>query len=229
MLIESFGAGPWLTNCYVVAAGENSECIIIDPGLGAAPQIREIIAQLNLKPIASMLTHGHIDHMWSIFPVATGYEIPAFVHGDDRFLLNDPGAGVSIETKNALMDMMSTDDVFAEPSDTREVTDKMTLELAGLSFTVLHAPGHTQGSILIEFDGDRKQIFTGDVLFAGAIGRTDLPGSSPDDMDTSLRDVVLQLPDSALVYPGHGPASDMATEKASNQYLLRVASGLSAL
>ena len=105
----------------------------------------------------------------------------------------------------------------------------MTLELAGLSFTVLHAPGHTQGSILFEFDGDRKQIFTGDVLFAGAIGRTDLPGSSPVDMDTSLRDVVLQLPDSALVYPGHGPASDMATEKASNQYLLRVASGLSAL
>lgn len=229
MLIESFGAGPWLTNCYVLATGENSECIIIDPGLGAAPQIREIIAQKNLKPIATMLTHGHIDHMWSIFPVATGYGIPAFIHGDDRFLLNDPGAGVSLETKNALMDMMSTDDVFAEPSDTREVTDKMTLELAGLSFTVLHAPGHTQGSILFEFDGDRKQIFTGDVLFAGAIGRTDLPGSSPDDMDTSLRDVVLQLPDSALVYPGHGPASDMATEKASNQYLLRVASGLSAL
>jgi glyoxylase-like metal-dependent hydrolase (beta-lactamase superfamily II) len=82
---------------------------------------------------------------------------------------------------------------------------------------------------LFEFEGDRKQIFTGDVLFAGAIGRTDLPGSSPDDMDASLRDVVLQLPDSALVYPGHGPASDMATEKASNEYLLRVASGLSAI
>ena len=207
MLIESFGAGPWQTNCYVLATGENSECIIIDPGLGSAPQIREIIEEKHLKPIATMLTHGHIDHMWSIFPVATGYGIPAFIHGDDRFLLNDPGAGVSIETKNALMDMMS----------------------AGLTFTVLHAPGHTQGSILFEFEGDRKQIFTGDVLFAGAIGRTDLPGSSPDDMDASLRDVVLQLPDSALVYPGHGPASDMATEKASNEYLLRVASGLSAI
>lgn len=229
MLIESFGAGPWQTNCYVLATGENSECIIIDPGLGSAPQIREIIEQKNLKPIATMLTHGHIDHMWSIFPVATGYGIPAFIHGADRFLLNDPGAGVSIETKNALMDMMSSEDVFAEPADTREVIDKMTLELAGLTFTVLHAPGHTQGSILFEFDGDRKQIFTGDVLFAGAIGRTDLPGSSPDDMDASLRDVVLHLPDSALVYPGHGPASDMATEKASNEYLLRVASGLSAI
>ena len=229
MLIESFGAGPWQTNCYVLATGENSECIIIDPGLGSAPQIREIIEEKHLKPIATMLTHGHIDHMWSIFPVATGSGIPAFIHGDDRFLLNDPGAGVSIETKNALMDMMSSEDVFAEPADTRELTDKMTLELAGLTFTVLHAPGHTQGSILFEFEGDRKQIFTGDVLFAGAIGRTDLPGSSPDDMDASLRDVVLQLPDSALVYPGHGPASDMATEKASNEYLLRVASGLSAI
>ena len=229
MLIESFGAGPWQTNCYVLATGENSECIIIDPGLGAAPQIRDIIEQKNLKPIATMLTHGHIDHMWSIFPVATGYGIPAFIHGADRFLLDDPGAGVSIETKNALMDMMSSEDVFAEPEDTREVTDKMTLELAGLSFTVLHAPGHTQGSILFDFDGDQKRVFTGDVLFAGAIGRTDLPGSSPDAMDVSLRDVVLHLPDSALVYPGHGPASDMATEKASNEYLLRVASGLSAI
>ena len=229
MLIESFGAGPWQTNCYVLATGMNSECIIIDPGLGAAPQIRDILEQKNLKPIATMLTHGHIDHMWSIFPVATGYGIPAFIHGADRFLLDDPGAGVSIETKNALMDMMSSEDVFAEPEDTREVTDQMTLELAGLTFTVLHAPGHTQGSILFDFDGDQKRVFTGDVLFAGAIGRTDLPGSSPDDMDASLRDVVLHLPDSALVYPGHGPASDMATEKASNEYLLRVASGLSAI
>jgi glyoxylase-like metal-dependent hydrolase (beta-lactamase superfamily II) len=82
---------------------------------------------------------------------------------------------------------------------------------------------------LFEFEADRKHIFTGDVLFAGAIGRTDLPGSSPQAMDTSLRDVVLNLPDSALVFPGHGPASDMATEKSSNQYLLRVAKGLSAL
>ncbi len=229
MLIESFGAGPWQTNCYVVAPSANSECIIIDPGLGAAPRVREIIEQNNLKPIATMLTHGHIDHMWSIFPMATGYAIPAFIHGADRFLLNDPGAGVSLETKNALMDMMSTDDVFAEPEDTREVTDLMTMELAGLTFTVLHAPGHTQGSILFNFAGDRQQVFTGDVLFAGAIGRTDLPGSSPDAMDASLRDVVLRLPDSAMVYPGHGPASDMLTEKASNEYLLRVAQGLSAL
>ena len=93
MLIESFGAGPWLTNCYVLATGENSECIIIDPGLGAAPQIREIIEQKNLKPIATMLTHGHIDHMWSIFPVASGYGIPAFIHGDDRSIIFYRGYG----------------------------------------------------------------------------------------------------------------------------------------
>jgi glyoxylase-like metal-dependent hydrolase (beta-lactamase superfamily II) len=229
MLIKSFGAGPWQTNCYVIAPSANSECIIIDPGLGSAPGIKEIIAEHNLKPIATMLTHGHIDHMWSIFPVATGYGIPAYIHGSDRFLLNDPGAGVSVETKNALMEMMASDDVFAEPEDTREVTDQMTMELAGLKFTVLHAPGHTQGSILFDFDGDVNHVFTGDVLFAGAIGRTDLPGSSPADMDTSLRDVVLNLPDSSLVFPGHGPASNMTVEKSSNEYLLRVTKGLSAI
>jgi glyoxylase-like metal-dependent hydrolase (beta-lactamase superfamily II) len=229
MFIKSFGAGPWQTNCYVVAASPNSECLIIDPGMGSAPGIREIITEHNLKPVATMLTHGHIDHMWSIFPVASGYGIPAYIHGDDRFLLNDPGAGVSTETRNALMEMMAADDIFAEPEDTREVTDAMSLELAGMKFTIRHAPGHTQGSILFEFEADRKHIFTGDVLFAGAIGRTDLPGSSPQAMDASLRDVVLNLADSALVFPGHGPASDMATEKANNQYLLRIAKGLSAL
>ena len=229
MLVKSFGAGPWQTNCYVLAPSANSECIIIDPGMGSAPGIREIITEHNLKPIATMLTHGHIDHMWSIFPVAKGYGIPAFIHGSDRYLLNDPGAGVSMETRNALIEMMAADDVFAEPEDTREVTDAMSLNLAGLDFTVRHAPGHTQGSILFDFDAERNHVFTGDVLFAGAIGRTDLPGSSPEAMDVSLRDVVLNLPDSALVFPGHGPASDMSTEKSTNQYLLRIAKGKSAL
>ena len=219
MLIKSFGAGPWQTNCYVIAPSANSECIIIDPGLGSAPGIKEIIAEHNLKPIATMLTHGHIDHMWSIFPVTTGYGIPAYIHGSDRFLLNDPGAGVSVETKNALMEMMATDDVFAEPEDTREVTDQMTMDLAGLKFTVLHAPGHTQGSILFDFAGDVNHVFTGDVLFAGAIGRTDLPTGSAKEMGETLRKKVIPLADHLEVLPGHGPRTTMAQEKKSNPYL----------
>jgi glyoxylase-like metal-dependent hydrolase (beta-lactamase superfamily II) len=229
MLIKSFPAGPWQTNCYVIAPGPNSECLIIDPGMKAAAGIRELLKEHNLKPIAAMLTHGHIDHMWSIFPIANGYAIPAFVHGSDRYLINDPTQAMSIETQNSLISMMDSDDVFAEPDDLREIADNMTLELAGFDIKIRHAPGHTQGSVLFDFQHDRPQVFTGDVLFAGAIGRTDLPGGSPAQMDESLRDVVLKLDDAAMVYPGHGPASDMETERKTNQYLLRVASGQSAV
>lgn len=229
MFIKSFAAGPWQTNCYVIAPDSGSECIIIDPGMKAAPEIKEVIREHNLKPVAAMLTHGHIDHMWSIFPVAQGYGIPAFVHGSDRHLIADPSLAMSNETKNALSSMMDADDVFAEPEDLREVTNGLQLELAGLDFTVRHAPGHTQGSVLFDFKQERPHVFTGDVLFAGAIGRTDLPGGSVDEMNKSLRDVVLNLDDSSLVFPGHGPSSSMEIERASNQYLVRVASGMSAV
>lgn len=229
MFIKSFAAGPWQTNCYIIAPDSGSECIIIDPGMKASAGIKDVIREHNLKPVAAMLTHGHIDHMWSIFPVAQGYGIPAFVHSSDRYLIADPSLAMSNETKSALSSMMDEDDVFAEPEDLREVTDGLTIELAGLDFTVRHAPGHTKGSVLFDFKADRPHVFTGDVLFAGAIGRTDLPGGSMDEMNDSLRNVVLNLDDSSLVFPGHGPSSSMDVERASNQYLLRVANGNSAV
>jgi glyoxylase-like metal-dependent hydrolase (beta-lactamase superfamily II) len=229
MFIKSFAAGPWQTNCYIIAPNSGSECIIIDPGMKAASGIRDVIREHNLRPVAAMLTHGHIDHMWSIFPVAQGYGIPAFVHGSDRHLISDPSLAMSVETQNALASMMDSDDVFAEPEDLREVTDNLQIELAGLEFKVRHAPGHTKGSVLFDFKQDVPHVFTGDVLFAGAIGRTDLPGGSAQEMNESLRDVVLKLEDSSLVFPGHGPSSSMDIERATNQYLLRVADGKSAV
>ena len=95
MFIKSFAAGPWQTNCYIIAPDSGSECIIIDPGMKAAAGIRDVIRDHNLKPVAAMLTHGHIDHMWSIFPVANGYGIPALVHGSDRHLIADPSLAMS--------------------------------------------------------------------------------------------------------------------------------------
>ena len=232
MLIKSFPAGPWQTNCYVVSTGVGNECLIIDPGMGAATGVREIIAENHLKPIAVLVTHGHIDHMWSVFPVATGYDIPAVVHSKDRFLLSDPGLAVTKETREALPAMLGEGEFFAEPEEVLEVHDRLSLSLAGIDITVLHAPGHTQGSVLYNMhlapeDSFEQTVFTGDVLFAGAIGRTDLPGGSASDMATSLRDVVLQLPDNSLVFPGHGPSSNMSVERETNEYLIRVAQGMS--
>ncbi len=228
MLIKSFVAGPWQTNCYLVAPSINSECIIIDPGQNALPGIKDVIAEQNLKPIAVLVTHGHLDHMWSVFPVAAGYEIPAFIHGSDRHLLSDPGAGLSAQTRAMLPELIGSDDVFAEPSEVVEVRDQLDLNIADMKFVVRHTPGHTAGSVIFVAEGQSQTVFTGDTLFAGAIGRTDLPGSSPTDMNTSLRDVIMNLPIDANIYPGHGPSSRMDIELRSNPYLTRVGQGLSA-
>lgn len=232
MQIYSFTAGPWQTNCYIVAPADGSECLIIDPGMKAAAQVREVVAEHHLKPVAVMVTHGHIDHMWSVFPVASGYGIPALVHSNDRHLLADPGFALSAETRAALPTMMDSNDIFAEPDDVREVTDNMNIEIAGFDITIRHAPGHTAGSVLFDFAAERgneqRNIFTGDVLFAGAIGRTDLPSGSPEEMNQSLRNVVLNLEDNSRILPGHGPSSFMNIERETNPYLQRIAQGLSA-
>lgn len=221
-------AGPWQTNCYVVAPGPNSECVIIDPGQNAAGPVGQIVAEKRLKPIAVLVTHGHLDHMWSVFPIASGYEIPAFIHGDDRHLLSDPGTGLSKETRAMLPQLIGTADVFAEPSEVVEVKDRLRTNIAGLQFEIRHTPGHTAGSVIFSAAQDVPMVFTGDTLFAGAIGRTDLPGSSPVAMNNTLREVICELPVDSIIYPGHGPKTDMETELTSNHYLIRIKQGLSA-
>ena len=228
MLIKSFPAGPWQTNCYVIANEIGSECLIIDPGHGAIDDVKKTLEQNSLKPVAVLVTHGHLDHIWSVYPLASGYDIPALIHGQDRYLLSDPLAGVSEQTKMAMPMLIESDDVFAEPSQVIEVSDATQLEIAGMKFVVRHAPGHTAGSVLFDFMDQERNIFTGDVLFAGAIGRTDLPSGSPEAMDSSLRNVILPLDDDANIFPGHGPSSTMTIERATNPYLRRIAQGLKA-
>jgi glyoxylase-like metal-dependent hydrolase (beta-lactamase superfamily II) len=228
MLIHSFPAGPWQTNCYIVAPSAGSECIIIDPGQAAGGPAREYIEAQNLKPIAVLVTHGHLDHMWSVFPMASGYGIPAYVHQSDRHLLSNPAAGVSAETLAALSHMVSSEHIFAEPDEVHEIGAGSSLALANFDIGISHAPGHTAGSVLFDIlQGDRF-VFTGDVLFAGAIGRTDLPGGSAQAMNETLRNVILPIDDAAHILPGHGPASTMAIERGTNPYLRRIAQGLSA-
>lgn len=212
----------------MVAPSASSECVIIDPGQNALSGIKDVVAEHNLKPVAVLVTHGHLDHMWSVFPVADGYDIPAFIHGSDRHLLADPGAGLSDQTRAMLPELVGSSDIFAEPSEVLEVADLQNFEVAGMSLQIRHTPGHTAGSVIFNFQDEETLVFSGDTLFAGAIGRTDLPGSSPQAMNETLRDVIAKLPESALVFPGHGPSTQMARELATNPYLLRIQQGLSA-
>jgi glyoxylase-like metal-dependent hydrolase (beta-lactamase superfamily II) len=232
VFLASFPAGPWQTNCYVVATEPGAECLILDPGMGAADGVRELVAEHRLKPVAVVLTHGHLDHMFSVAPLCGGYDATCWVHPDDRGLLADPLRAMGPETHQLLAQLTGGSTSFAEPDDVRELTDGAVLEVAGIRLDALHAPGHTEGSVMYRTDypagaaseaaggGEIDQlVFSGDVLFAGSIGRTDLPGGDHATMLRSLRSKVLPLPDSTAVLPGHGPQTTMARERATNPYL----------
>ena len=221
-MIASFPAGPWETNCYLLATGPGTECVVVDPGMGAVDAVRDLVAEHRLKPVAVLLTHGHLDHTFSVTPLCAGYDSTCWVHPDDRVLLSDPFQAMGPETR-ALVTRLGGDTTFTEPDEVRELSDGAELELAGLRLSTLHAPGHTPGSVLFRtaYPGPEVEsvLFSGDVLFAGSIGRTDLPGGSPADMLSSLRRVVLPLPDEVAVLPGHGPQTTVGRERAQNPYL----------
>jgi hydroxyacylglutathione hydrolase len=224
VLIAGFPAGSWAANCYVVATGPSSECVVVDPGQDAAPGIAELVSEHRLKPIAVLLTHGHIDHMWSVTPVAGTYDATAWIHPDDRHLLADPMAGISRESAAMLLGGRYE---FVEPDEVAELGDGQVLDLAGLQVTVDHTPGHTQGSVTFRTPYQHEEIsevmFSGDLLFAGSIGRTDLPGGDHPTMLATLRDKVLTLPDEIAVLPGHGEQTTIGRERATNPFLQEVA------
>jgi hydroxyacylglutathione hydrolase len=220
VLIAGFPAGPWGTNCYVAAAGPGSECVVIDPGKDAADGVAEVVREHRLKPVAVLVTHGHVDHMWCVAPVAGTYDATAWIHPSDRHLLTDPMAGMSRETTQMLLGGAYE---WAEPDDVRELSDSQVLELAGLRFVVDHTPGHTQGSVTFRSPYDQQDVsevmFAGDLLFAGSIGRTDLPGGDHPTMLRSLATKVLPLPDDVVVLPGHGEQTSIGRERATNPFL----------
>jgi hydroxyacylglutathione hydrolase len=202
--------------------------VIIDPGMDAAAGVAELILEHRLKPVAVLLTHGHLDHMFSVTPLCRSYASSCWVHPEDRILLKDPFRAMGMETRVLLERLTAGSATFTEPDDVRELTDGAEVSIAGLTFQALHAPGHTPGSTMFRIpypagpDID-SVVFSGDVLFAGSIGRTDLPGGNMADMLKSLRIKVLPLPDTVAVLPGHGPQTTMARERASNPYLQNLA------
>lgn len=227
MFIAGFPAGPWGTNCYVAATAPGQECVVIDPGKDASAGVAEVVREHRLKPVSVLVTHGHIDHMWCVAPVAGSYDATAYIHPEDRHLLADPMAGISPETAGMLLGGTHE---FAEPDRVAELTDGQALELAGLTFVVDHTPGHTRGSVTFRspYDGQggddiAEVMFSGDLLFAGSIGRTDLPGGDHPTMLRTLASKVLPLADNIVVLPGHGEQTSIGRERATNPYLLDVA------
>ena len=202
MLIAGFPAGSFAANCYVVAPGPGEECVIIDPGRTPSRASRRSSPSTGSSRWRSLLTHGHIDHIWSVAPVCGARDIPAYIHPSDRALLSDPARGLGLPVGQQLFGGLT----FTEPDDVAELADGMTLRLAGVELVVDHAPGHTPGSVT--FRAAPGVMFSGDLLFAGSIGRTDLPGGDYPTILDSLARVCLTLPDDVQVLPGHGPRHD---------------------
>ena len=221
VFLASFPSGPWQANCYLAAAGVGAECVIVDPGVGASSGVRQLVAANGLIPAGVLLTHGHVDHIASAAQLADEWGIPAWIHVDDRELLTDPAAGLGAETA-PLLNQLLGGRPLTEPKDLRFFESGV--DVAGLTFDVIHAPGHRPGCVMLRtalpnHDLADQVVFSGDVLFAGSVGRTDLPGGDHAVMIDTLRGPVLGLSDTSAILPGHGQQTPMARERSANPYL----------
>ncbi|CAB4769245.1 unannotated protein [freshwater metagenome] len=195
--------------------------MVFDPGIANPDLVRAIEDALDrhhLTPVAIIATHGHLDHTFSIQPLAAKSGIPAYIHSADRELLAHPERALSPET-TSLFGHLS----FSEPDDVIELHDGMKVHLAGMELVFDHSPGHTEGSVCIR-EESAGLLFSGDVLFNNGIGRTDLPTGSPAKMRTSLLKV-FELDDAYRVFPGHGPTTTIGDERLHNEYLAAAIEG----
>jgi glyoxylase-like metal-dependent hydrolase (beta-lactamase superfamily II) len=229
VLVTGFPATAFATNCYVVAPAAGEECLVVDPGIGVLDRLADVLAEHRLRPAAVLLTHGHLDHVYSVTPVCAAHGVAAVVHPDDAYRLVDPFRLLDPMLVSMLEQQFGARATWREPDDVVTVPGGRGLEIAGLEVDVVHAPGHTEGSVMFALpqapDGADAlgTLLSGDVLFAGSIGRTDLPGGDPDAMTRSLVEKVLPLADDTLVLAGHGPSTTIGRERRSNPFLLQLA------
>ena len=218
MRIVGFPAGMFQTNCYIVS-DDAGDCVVVDPGQDAEAQVRKEISEAGLRPRAVLLTHGHLDHIWTAQKVADHYGVPAYIHPDDRAMLADPAKGLSLDLSAMLKGVE-----FVEPAQVIEVFDGDTLRLGSMSFDVDHVPGHSPGSVSFRItvpteEGPRTVVLGGDVLFQDGVGRTDLPAGDTEVLMQSISKKFLVLDDDAVVLPGHGPSTTIGRERRANPFL----------
>ena len=203
-------------NCYVLAQRAGADAIVVDPGQRAMGQLHQILDEHRLTPAAVLLTHGHIDHIWSAQKVADTYGCPAYIHPGDRFMLSDPIKGFGPR-----LGQIAFGALFREPKQVLELDrDGDKLDIGDTVVTVDHTPGHTRGSVVFRVAGDGSEIaFTGDTLFRQSVGRTDLPGGSGRDLLGSIVTKLMVLDDDTVVLPGHGEKSTIGLERRTNPFL----------
>jgi hydroxyacylglutathione hydrolase len=208
MYLDVFDRNPYGTNCWLLAAEGSDDTVVVDPGF-EAPAVRAMLSTAGKTPAAVLLTHAHMDHAQQAGAFA-GDDTPVYVHPYDVPAFEDYDAWGGLSPI-----------VLAPVKDLRTMSDGEILSFAGFQIEVLHTPGHTPGHCVFRVDGD-VMLLSGDLVFAGAIGRSDFPNSSPADMQASLRRF-LMLPDERPVLPGHGPRTTVGRERDGNPFLQGIA------
>ncbi|MHC4739648.1 MAG: MBL fold metallo-hydrolase [Planctomycetota bacterium] len=209
MKIKHLILGSYETNCYIVCENEAvKDCMLVDTGLESDALI-EFLKSQELNPVAAVFTHGHADHITGIPLLRENYpDIMIYIHKLDAKMLTRATSNLSVLAGRIFR---------TKPAD-ELIEEADVIEAAGVKLEVFHTPGHTQGGISL-YSKDEKILFSGDTLFAGSVGRTDMPGGNMRQLIEGIKEKLLSLPEETVVYPGHGPVTTIGQEKVSNPFL----------
>ena len=210
MQLEQFIFNSFQTRCCVVWDADK-RCTITDPGCSSEKELEQLtgfIAEKALKPVCILLTHGHFDHILGVSKLAGKYGIPVYMHPEERFTLENNTYFSTLFGIPVPEEFVSSD-----------VADGDIIEVGAMKFEVISTPGHTRGGVCY-YERENKILICGDTIFAGAIGRTDVPGGDYDTLMKSIFEKVMTLDSDVTIFPGHGPESDLATEGMTNPFLM---------
>ena len=215
--------GMWQANCYVIGDREAGTAFVVDPGQGGDGPVQQVLADRGVTCEAILLTHGHLDHLWAVPELVDELDVPVRMHTDDRWLWDSPAAAFGapdamLQTQFGLE--------WSPPTDHLETFgDGQTMTVAGIEVTTRHTPGHTPGSSVFLTDaqfgagGGGGLLISGDLIFAGSVGRTDFPRGSWEQQSESIRRVVLPLDDRTRIVSGHGPETTVGRERQTNPFV----------